>query len=235
MALILATAILEPGNHIPADRVTMSAVFDEDGTDNATTALHVFDRWERFFNVAHNGQQLVCSLVGSSIDRTAGACQLKAYALDDFKLAGAPLGSPVASRNWTMGARAAGASDYPEECAICVSFHASTVDVPEEAALGRPAARRRGRFYFGPLASAGSLGADGMFHVAAQPIAALSASAKFLAVPDPTIPADNAFLQVWSRSDGVVRPVVGGHVDNEFDTQRRRGLKATSRTLWTLP
>jgi hypothetical protein len=37
---------------------------------------------------------------------------------------------------------------------------------------------------------------------------------------------------VWSKVDGVVRPIVGGWIDDDFDVQRRRGTDAQGRVVW---
>lgn len=44
--------------------------------------------------------------------------------------------------------------------------------------------------------------------------------------------ATSTFLGVYSRVDGLIRPITSGWVDNEFDTQRRRQRDATARTEW---
>jgi hypothetical protein len=37
---------------------------------------------------------------------------------------------------------------------------------------------------------------------------------------------------VWSRKNANTKLVTGGFVDNAFDTQRRRGEKASGRQTW---
>lgn len=234
MPTILTNCILEPANHLTRDRTVTTAVFNSPTGDVASVVEAAFDRWERFFNTAHDGTVAVCTYISSTMARTAGNCLLRAYELDTAGIAGGPLGSPVGTRTWTLGAVGAGTSPYPHEVAACVSFHADVTDVPQEDVTGRPASRRRGRFYVGPLnSSSGAASPDGMWRLSPAFIASLAAAATFLAVPDPLEPADSSNLMVWSRKDQSVRLIQGGHVDNEFDTQRRRGLDSSSRTLWT--
>jgi hypothetical protein len=43
--------------------------------------------------------------------------------------------------------------------------------------------------------------------------------------------AAGASLAIWSRADNFFYQVGGGWIDNEFDTQRRRGRPRTDRTF----
>lgn len=132
-------------------------------------------------------------------------------------------------RSITLGAALQGG--LPEEVACCMSYH------------GAPpiTARRRGRIYVGPLSSAA---------IAFQP-----ATAGSPAIPGQTaagslnqfLIAFGTFLMAESATVGMpwairsTRPdenyvtIVGGHVDNAFDTQRRRGCTPSGRTTWGTP
>ena len=116
------------------------------------------------------------------------------------------------------------AAVLPEEVAFCVSFQAA-------AASGSPQARRRGRIYVGPLgANAGGNGS-----AANRPVAAFMTAVANAA--DSVLEASKAASawnwNVYSEADGLGRPVNNGWVDNAFDTQRRRGLAPTTRTLFS--
>lgn len=112
----------------------------------------------------------------------------------------------------------------PSEVALCLSFHAQFVS-------GEARARRRGRVYIGPL-SANALSGDtsnqrpnstflGKVRDAGQGLAQAA------------VDSEGVFSwDVWSTVDEVGHSVVGGWVDNAWDTQRRRGIAATARTLW---
>lgn len=232
----LVVATLEPANHLAADRVSVSAVFRSPGdlTTTAEIADMSMDRLERFFNVGHGGQGAVSSFISSAIDRTAGASTMSAYDVQNSLSGTLPLGSPVATRTWTLGAVGASGNDLPHEVCMVCSFHADTTNALEESGITRPAARRRGRMFVGPLHNAIGVGTDSMPRPLPALVSSLVEASRFLASPDPAEPLDDAILQVWSRTDAQVRDVVGGHVDNEFDTQRRRGMEATARTVWTV-
>jgi hypothetical protein len=112
------------------------------------------------------------------------------------------------------------AAGLPAECAVCISFQAIR-------ASGFPQNRRRGRIYIGPLAASVNSGA--------RPSSALLtdlgiAAADFMA--DVPAAVSTASWAVWSEVDQEANPVDNGWIDNAFDTQRRRGVQATARTLF---
>lgn len=113
-------------------------------------------------------------------------------------------------------------STLPLEVALVLSFKAANVS-------GQPAARRRGRVYIGPL-SAGASSTDGV------PVTGL-VTALGLQAQNLRVASDSASWSwvVWSQADQAAREVFEGWIDNDFDTQRRRGRVATARTLWGGP
>lgn len=116
-----------------------------------------------------------------------------------------------------------GSKNLPSEVAICASFRAA-------AASGSPAARRRGRVYLGPLAD--GCVTTGTTAPARPNTSALTTVAQ---VCDRLAEAStaNVLWTVYSRVDNQWRNVVAGWVDDAFDTQRRRGQSAVSRTTWS--
>lgn len=114
-------------------------------------------------------------------------------------------------------------SGIPEEVAVCLSFAGA---VPPAVT-----ARRRGRIYLGPL-STGAADFASSTHMARpsdQVIAALAFAAARMATDD-TGGVDWSILSTRPTQNFV--KVVGGWVDNAFDTQRRRGPDATQRNPW---
>jgi hypothetical protein len=108
------------------------------------------------------------------------------------------------------------ASGIPRELALCLSFY-SERNVP----------RSRGRLYI-PLALIIGTSVSGS-RPREQDRTALGL---FPPVFTGLGGADVDWC-VYSRSDNVARPVTHWYVDDEFDIQRRRGLRATTRTLGT--
>lgn len=122
-----------------------------------------------------------------------------------------------ADTNWT--ASPAGTTDLPSEVAVCLSFAADTPS-------GAIAARRRGRIYLGPWTVGDAISGD-TGRVNTTLISTLISRATVL-VQDDAVTS----WQVWSTVDQAGRDVTHGWVDNAFDTQRRRGLAATTRSTF---
>lgn len=123
----------------------------------------------------------------------------------------------------------------PEECALCVSYQATRV-------AGQNQARRRGRIYLGPLASATVISAGGRAAVDATARSAIVAAADALSEPPGGLDAQwavfsptTAGAEPWSGAalSSAFYPVDNGWVDDAFDTQRRRGPDAQTRSLFT--
>lgn len=109
----------------------------------------------------------------------------------------------------------------PPEVAHCLSFQG-------DATSGVQQARRRGRVYIGPI-DLGRVGTDGRPN-ATQMATLLQWGDTLLAASDA---ASQWLWTVHSAVNGTDVPVTNGWVDDEFDTQRRRGRRATFRQLFT--
>lgn len=167
----------------------------------------------------------IASYIGPIVDRTTDACKIDVYVIPPNN---GELGSPVATVNWTLGPTAA-ASSLPLEVACCLSFYAAS-------GAGVLARRRRGRVFLGPLTGA-TLSSDATLPIVG--IAFIDALTRAASVLKDEVVAAGAVWCVWSRggqkpSPGApgLFPIEAGWVDNEFDTQRRRAVKATARTTW---
>lgn len=114
----------------------------------------------------------------------------------------------------------AGAAPLPNEVALVLSFHA-------DFESGVPPARRRGRIYFGfwgennndPTGRPDSFVVDAVKEFGQNLLDASVAATTWKWVQHSTV--DNSF-----------NIVAGGFVDNEWDTQRRRGRRRTSRVTF---
>lgn len=134
----------------------------------------------------------------------------------------------------------AGASlPLPSEVAICLSHRGEITGAPEEGAgTSRPRSRRRGRIYIGPLnISAGTLDATTGFLLVATAtqttlLNAFEALAETMAAN--VNPGQAASYGVYSPTADTFYSVEQAHVDNAFDTIRRRGQAATGRTTRTV-
>jgi len=173
-----------------------------------------------FYTATHSGFGPLDFYMCSQLSRTTDACSVQMYDLDD-----AEPRPPIQVLPFTLGA-AGSSSTLPTEVALCLSYHGTFPP-------GVPRARRRGRIYFGPL-QGGALanGSAGTFpSPSANVLDALEAAATDLLAAIPAINA-LAFWSVWSRVNNTPTEIVGGWIDNAFDTQRRRGRPATSRSVF---
>lgn len=120
----------------------------------------------------------------------------------------------------------------PHEVAICLSFQAAAVS-------GVSQRRRRGRIYLGPVALSVLNTDPGAPKVPALTRDAIAAAANTLrdgvAMATGSLrwatfsPTDVATVGI----DNAMNDVDNGWVDDAFDTQRRRGVKATARSLFS--
>jgi hypothetical protein len=106
----------------------------------------------------------------------------------------------------------------PEEVAACITW---------VAGANRP--RSRGRTYIGPLANTALTVENGRTKITTGFRTSMAHAANFLQKRSHLDPTQGVRLHLWSPSDGVMKEVSGGWVDDAFDTQRRRGPEPTSR------
>lgn len=196
----------------------------------------MFDFWsgrlEEMYNVDHTGsdghalsEYLAraidhphCKMLGAGVNVTTGHIL--------------PVGF---THNWTLNNPSGTAQDLPFEVAVCSSVKANRTDHPG------PVGRRRGRFYLGPLTAFALQGTSGDSRVYPNPsddlINQLKQASLYLA--DGGVSEDGLSIGaagewcIYSRADHGTYPIKTGFVDNEFDTQRRRGTDPTARSTWT--
>lgn len=111
-----------------------------------------------------------------------------------------------------------GTADLPREVAVVASFYA-----------GRNLPRQRGRIYLGPLRESVCQMINNVPVVNPAMINTVAAAMQRLASEGV---GDNLDWGVLSPTDGEIRPVTAGWVDNDFDMQGRRGIKADLRRSW---
>lgn len=168
---------------------------------------------EDFYTEPNTNGSTIGQMISPYVNRTA---QLVFYNLGQ-----APPRTPVP---WDITLPAPLAGSLPEEVAVCLTL------------LGAPpvTARRRGRIFLGPLVSSSAVMAPAGTTSPTRVGSTLSVTLKQAATR----------LQVAAAAAGVpwcVRstvpsenfvPIVGGYIDDAFDTQRRRGPDDTVRTAW---
>lgn len=230
----MATEVIEIVVSIPhasgitADRDNNVFHFVHDVVLTEAAGNALFDALEAFYNGGAAPAPL-SSWFSKSVDRGATKAGMKLYRTGD--LTGHTIfGPPTMVRSWTIGA-GENVNPLPDEVAVCLSFHANLAGVPETLAgppITRPASRRRGRIFYGPMINS-MVSPDGATQEPNVNIGlqlALLAAANQLSISSAAAGPEWA---VWSKADAQARPVVGAFVDNAFDTQRRRGNEASSR------
>lgn len=245
---VLAQARLHNISGLPIDDTVNDFVFtDATSVANAITAAQA--AVPDFYNGASTAGNHVRDFISQTISRTV-AVDLNCYDITAH-LDGSPHGSPVAHSTFTLGA-VVSAVDIPSEVSVCFSFHANfgstaeegatdvSIPTPEEArdfgapavhtGIDRPKSRLRGRIFVGPL-SFGAVKTSGGAQCTVSDslvnalVGAGGAGPRLLAI-------SGAPWAIWSRRNGAAPTVVGGWVDNEFDTTRRRRIKASVRTTF---
>lgn len=97
------------------------------------------------------------------------------------------------------------------------------------APAGTHPARRRGRMFIGPLNTGTAVADSGYSRPSGATMTTLAGATNNLLVG---LAASDWALSVWSRKDNTLFPVISGWVNNEWDTQRRRGPEVSSRVVW---
>lgn len=148
-----------------------------------------------------------------------------------------PWGPPVATLTQTItGGVPTTQGALPCEVAAALSFHGDYTSVaeygPDVDSDGwpdsRPRARYRGRLYIGPLGS-GVLTTDGTTF---KPTLTSTFRNALVAAGTALMGATTVKWSTHSRTDRRFDTVVGGWVDDAFDTQRRRGPAPTVKTTF---
>lgn len=247
MTVILCAAHLPNTNGMPADQVVNTFVFGALGSTPGglrdVCAPEVANFYTTPFTAPGFTAQSIGAYLGSSVDRGADKCRVETYTLQsaaDSLVPVTPIGSPIGTSTFTMPT-ALGTDELPREVAACLSYHGNLAGLAEDTPGGvtgpkgdtHPAARKRGRLYLGPLNHA-MLGA-GVNGPGVKPefrsVVTQAARALALAV---AAALEGLAWMVWSRVAHSISPILGGFMDDAFDTQRRRGISASTRTLWTL-
>lgn len=218
MADMRFDVVLPYFTNIPKDVAVNTFHFQKLGDWDEAVAENICNGLVDFYNEAIAGNTLA-KYLSCVIKRSSNACTIKGYDLGD-----AEPRPPRKVFNWTLGA-ATGSTTLPLEVACCASYQADRV-------AGQAQARRRGRLFIGPLdPSANNAGGTSSFP---QPATAfvnrLNSGMVELQATFP--PLGEAVWSVFSRKNDDMYNVTNGWVDNDFDTQRRRGPKASSRTTW---
>jgi len=218
MANFLTDVILRATDGVPADNVVNTFAW----TASSLSALQAVTTAAipSFYNGTHSpGTAPISDFISSAVSRASNAIEVRYYDITTH-LDGSPHGSPVASEFFTLSGGEA-ATALPSEVSLVLSYHSAYGSAVEESGGTRPRARLRGRCYIGPLTFA-TIASDTGRPTTAFMNTLLGAGESFMAL-------GSAPWSVWSRMNAAMTTVSNLFVDNAFDTQRRRGPKASTR------
>ena len=212
---IRVLSILQGISGLPEDRYVNTWAFSSDVADTEVAQTAAMAKVANFFLTPPPGGPAVKAyLAGTSIDESA--CELRAYWMGET-----PPRTPLI-QEFIIGTLPT-TQALPSEVAVCESYYAGT---------NKPS--NRGRVYIGPLHT-GALGGS----ASQEPIVtgelqiALNNAGKNLAEDD-TGPRWCVLGLNAGKTARELKVITGGWVDNAFDTQRRRGADATTRTPWVV-
>ena len=199
--------ILMPKSGIVRDQVQWNFVLDNPGSGD-------FGIVEAFYLGVHDFLSPTLS----------GTVTTYKYDISSHLSGSSPAGPPVGSH--TLFGPAGTGSPLPSECAVALSYHADYSTIPEHEAGARPRSRYRGRLYMGPLNT------TALDHAATTFRPIVSSGITTAAHDAAATLKATGFWGVWSRHDSAVRVVMGGWIDDAFDSQRRRGEDHVARTTF---
>lgn len=206
MARLLIQANMPYATGLPEDVAVNTWAVDTAsvGAPSPTQAAAIFDGLQAFYEAVDEYFSELLS----------GAIQYRMYNVDDPEPR-----TPLAIVDDVLPSP--GGNPLPEEVALVLSFRGTLVS-------GTSPARRRGRIYLGPLAVTTLDELDGHAVPNAAMVAAVSAAG---AAFGSSMLAEGMAHCVWSRADDTFYPVQFYAVDNAWDTQRRRGVRPTFRSV----
>lgn len=256
--MLRAQVTLAHRDGLPRDNVSMNYWFASDDANEANATL-VAQRVRDVLKVpvAPRGFGLARHL-GMTIADAGHTVKVYDYDMATGERLSFEDGPPIYTLGFDIAGIRAGGDTLPSEVACCVSYKNTTGAVPGGGNFGTPPARRRGRVYFGPI---GTNDADMGVGVgnSSRPAAGLIdyLGAAHFALMGTGTPNDwCVYSRPFDGRPGITaqaRKDAGGpfralpalparpgqayiieavSVDNAWDTQRRRGERATARTAF---
>lgn len=215
MGHLRSQVVLQGASNLPEDRFINVFNFDTGATAVETHALLVDQALANFYGATDRVP------AGFGLAPHFSQYVIRPFTIRHYDMADPEPRIPVVSTHTLMAYSAtSGLRDMPEEVAVVLSL------------AGAPpvTGRRRGRLYIGPLNNDCATDAS-----TSLPTRVTSGFRTLLATEAGTLVDTDLGWSIWSPTSSTLVPIVGGFIDDAFDTQRRRGPVSTTRTLWPLP
>lgn len=214
MAKVRTMVTIPSDNALPRDFVVNTFAFGNvDVTDTAD--LDAIEAALQDFYNSNGGSGT--PIVGFMANDVKSPFIVKHYNLDSPEPRAPLQTTEIVMDNITVS----GSDHLPRETALCLSFQGVQVS-------GEPQARKRGRIYLGPwVSNGGTILANGM--PSTTLITEIKDAAQRLLDESNT---STWYWGIYSPTDDEVVRVDNGWVDNAWDTQRRRGFDATTRSTF---
>lgn len=212
---IFTQVTLPAANNLPADNIINTFAFSG-GDAGGGTAAQIAEAIMSFYNVpSPGGASSVAEFINSTVSRTVP------LTMKMWDTGPGDLGEPVVEFEADTLVAPNETAGLPQEVALCLSYGAGV-------SSGVPQRRRRGRIYIGPLTES----ALGPAQTGQPRRPSSTLIAEVLASADYWLGAMGTLNHaVWSRAGNVVTPITSYWIDNEFDTQRRRGQLPSDREV----
>lgn len=196
-------------------------------TCDTVDSAGVLSAIETFFNTINGGSsEPVAYYIGDQVSRITQVT-VEYYDVTAF-LNGSPHGSPFNVDTFTLAAGAASAAELPNQCCATLSYY----DARDTE--GTTKGDHRGRMFIGPLNEQAVANDGGLNNRILAPAFVTACTDSLVALNTQLVDATpTKQLSVWSRKDAVMRPAIGGWMQNKIDTQRRRAYGPTSRDTVT--
>lgn len=216
MAIMTVQAVFPYFTLIPRDIIsnTFHVVTSEPGgPDKDAVATEMATRLDAFYTA-------VFAVAGSAANYVVwGGGTVRVFDLSE------PSPRVPATSPLVVSVAAVNSSPIPPEAAVVMSYHSALVS-------GVTHQRLYNRIYIGGLGSnAITASSASLFPVVNAAFRTAIAGAAVALEGANT--ADIAWIQ-YSQADATPRPIVGGFINNEIDTQRRRGVTESARTTWSV-
>jgi hypothetical protein len=212
-----AQVVLHSADGLPENYVVNNWHFLTAGAVTAGDADEIITRLTAVYHDNHSP-----GLTHNIGEYLSPAIALSGHEIKVYDTADASPRRPVKTGTFSLASRGASAN-IPEEVALCLSWQAAKVS-------GVPQARRRNRVYFGPLCST-ALAAGGSPSFHPRPDATFMGTV--LGIATYLMAQDGVNGVTWctySKADSLGVQVNDAWVDDAWDTQRRRGTAATTRS-----